>query len=239
MDRDAPPEWRGKFIAYKQLKKALKALQLQQAAPAGAGAEGARAAASDRSPATPSDATAAGAAAGAAAAAVSDAEARFFKLLKAELERINRWAGADGRRGRTISTGGRSGPCAPLPRSCARCRHYGPCCHMPHAALVSPAPAGPCRSCFVATAQRVVCGYQRAELRRRLACCWPGLLGAGPRRYADLAERAYWARKYARANAVRLPSVLISSCCCLLGRSAAVAAAWRCSPAHGRQARQV
>lgn len=59
------------------------------------------------------------------------------------------------------------------------------------------------RSCFVATAKAIVARYQRAELRRRLACCFPAaLLAAGPAAFAGLADRAYWCRKYARANAV-------------------------------------
>jgi hypothetical protein len=55
----------------------------------------------------------------------------------------------------------------------------------------------------VSNAEAIVAAYQRMEMRRRLACCFPRLLAAGPARYADLAERAYWCRKYARANAVR------------------------------------
>lgn len=66
-----------------------------------------------------------------------------------------------------------------------------------------PPPAALSHSCFVRTAKAIVSRYQRAELRRRLACCLPALLlAAGPTVFADLADRAYWCRKYARANAV-------------------------------------
>ncbi|PSC74618.1 E3 ubiquitin-ligase BAH1 [Micractinium conductrix] len=63
-------------------------------------------------------------------------------------------------------------------------------------------------TCFVSTAQSIVACFQRTETRRRLACCFPRLLAAGPGRYAQLTERAYWCRKYARANAVALRKIL-------------------------------
>lgn len=64
MDRDAPPEWRGKFIRYKALKKALKECAAAAAAAADASEE--------------------------TVAASRAAEAGFFDLLKQELLRVNR-----------------------------------------------------------------------------------------------------------------------------------------------------
>lgn len=86
--------------------------------------------------------------------------------------------------------------CFPMP-SCAAAFVHG-CSPSP-----LPPPFG--RSCFVGTAQTVVGSFQRIECRRRMAWCFPALLAAGPARYAELAERAYWCRKYARANSVSLP----------------------------------
>lgn len=77
-------------------------------------------------------------------------------------------------------------------------RHACPL-HMPRAHAHT-FPCG-CR-CFVSTAQGIVAAFQRTEMRRRLACCVPRLLGVGPAHYAHLADRAYWCRKYAKANAV-------------------------------------
>lgn len=77
MDRDAPAEWRGKFLQYKALKKALKELKTSEEAPCDAGADAAAGADAEGAPA-------------AAAAAAADAEARFFELLHSELHRINR-----------------------------------------------------------------------------------------------------------------------------------------------------
>lgn len=55
---------------------------------------------------------------------------------------------------------------------------------------------------FVSTAKGIVTAFKRAEMRRRLAFCFPRLLGVGPAHYAHLADRAYWCHKYAKANAV-------------------------------------
>lgn len=129
LDRDCPATFKGKFLAYKRLKKCLKRCQAAAAA-AGAGQD---------APAVEAD--------------LERCQVLFFELLSAELAKAN--------------------------------------------------------SCFVRTAKAIVSRYQRAELRRRLACCLPALLlAAGPTVFADLADRAYWCRKYARANAVALRKIL-------------------------------
>lgn len=76
VDRDAPSAWRGKFIAYKALKKALKEMK---EAPVAEGSSGS-------GDATPEP----GSPAAAGAVSQADSEARFFELLKAELLRVNR-----------------------------------------------------------------------------------------------------------------------------------------------------
>ena len=88
-------------------------------------------------------------------------------------------------------------PCAPpVPPLCPPCAPPVPPSH-------PPPHSHRCCRCFVGSARGIVSAFQSAERRRCLACCLPRLLGAGPGRYAELAERAYWCRKYARANAVR------------------------------------
>ncbi len=102
-DRDAPPEWRGKFFRYKALKKALKdcaPCASPRACHSGtvdtggqerhaAEGEPAAAAADAQSAAQP---PAAGAEAGGATGGASEAEVLFFELLKSELLRVNRCA---------------------------------------------------------------------------------------------------------------------------------------------------
>ncbi|KAL4433707.1 hypothetical protein ABPG75_000148 [Micractinium tetrahymenae] len=146
LDRDCPATYRGKFLAYKRLKKCLK--QCQAAAAAAGNDSG-----SPGDSASSTGTAAAGQGLPEAEAELERCQLLFFELLSTELAKAN--------------------------------------------------------SCFVATAQAIVSRYQRAELRRRLACCLPALLlAAGPAAFADLAERAYWCRKYARANAVALRKIL-------------------------------
>ena len=194
---------------YKQLKKTLKECRLQAAAVADGDASGGEEAGSATPPAAlPAAAPSTAAEAEAAAAHLRRAEARFFELLEGELFKANRWA--------NLPPGLPAGRCL-LPVQLAQSRVWrrlpaplpgpGPCQRTQPAspsASSSPSPATLlCCRCFVSNAEAIVAAYQRMEMRRRLACCFPRLLAAGPARYADLAERAYWCRKYARANAVR------------------------------------
>lgn len=89
VDRDAPPEWRGKFLHYKALKKALKECSSRGSprachAAGAAAADGRERQAGEGEPAAAQDDCASDA---------NEAEAQFFELLKSELLRVNRWAG--------------------------------------------------------------------------------------------------------------------------------------------------
>lgn len=61
---------------------------------------------------------------------------------------------------------------------------------------------------FQQEAAATVQAFRRAVRGFRVCCCYIRLRKYGPRQYAALADRAYWCRKYARANAVALRKIL-------------------------------
>ena len=61
---------------------------------------------------------------------------------------------------------------------------------------------------FKVEADRTVSAYQRQIYGIYFLFFYIPLCTSGPRKYAALAERAYWCRKYARANAVALRKIL-------------------------------
>lgn len=106
VDRDAPPEWRGKFFRYKALKKALKecsSCSSPRTCHAASGASDSQQRGAENEPpaqAAVAQPPAGGQAGDEATSAASEAEVFFFELLKSELLRVNRcaeWVAADER----------------------------------------------------------------------------------------------------------------------------------------------
>lgn len=105
VDRDAPPEWRGKFFRYKALKKALKecsSCSSPRACHADTSASDSpqRGAENEPPAAAAAQPPAGGQAGDEATSGASEAEVFFFELLKSELLRVNRcaeWVAADER----------------------------------------------------------------------------------------------------------------------------------------------